>query len=256
MKTRVFGALLLRDAIVAKREIVGILIRTMMQPVLFVTVFGLLLPRMGMIPRGYTTTILPGIAALCLTMAAIWSVTMPLIADFGFSKEIEDRLLAPVPIELIAMQKVVSGIIQGAMAVVFVLPVARLLMGPVPGLSLRNIPLLILMVILGGAVFSAFGLYLGTAMQPQHISLMMQVIFAPMIMFGCSYYPWRGLDQFPVLKYAVLVNPLVYVSEGMRAALTPGVVHMSLFAIIAALVGLTALLMWAGLRGFRRRAVG
>ena len=256
MNGRVFGALLLRDAVVAKREIVGILIRTLMPPVLFVTVFGLLLPRMGMIPRGYNTTMLPGIGALCVTMASIWSVTMPLIADFGMTKEIEDRLLAPVPIELVAMQKVVSGIIQGAMAMVFVIPAARLIMGPVPGLTFRNLPLLVVMVILGGAVFSAFGLFLGTAMQPQHISLMMQVIFAPMIMFGCTYYPWRGLDHFPFLKYAVLINPLVYISEGMRAALTPNVVHMPIAVVLGALVGMTAGLMWLGLRGFRKRAIG
>lgn len=255
MNARVFASLLWRDAVVARREIVGIMIRTMLQPVLFVTVFGVLLPGMGMIPRGFNTVMLPGIAALCLTMAAIWSVAMPLIADFGMLKEIEDRLLAPVPIELIAIEKVVSGIIQGAMAVVVVMPTARLLMGPVHGLSLRNLPLVVLMVILGGAVFSAFGLFLGTAMQPQHISLMMQVIFAPMIMFGCTYYPWRGLDHYPFLKYAVLVNPLVYLTEGLRAAMTPSVAHMPLPAIIGALVGTTGLLMWLGLRGFRRRAV-
>ena len=74
MNARVFGSLLLRDAVVAKREIVGIVMRTMLQPVLFVTVFGLLLPRMGMIPHSYTTMMLPGIAGLCLTMASIWSV--------------------------------------------------------------------------------------------------------------------------------------------------------------------------------------
>lgn len=255
MNARVFGALLLRDAIVAKRDIAGIIIRTVLQPVLFVTVFGVLLPRMGMIPRGFNTIMLPGIAALCLTMAAIWSVAMPLIADFGMTREIEDRLLAPVPIELIAIQKVVSGIIQGALAVLVVLPVARWMMGPVPGLTLRNLPLLVLMVILGGAVFSAFGLFLGTAMQPQHISLMMQVIFAPMIMFGCTYYPWAGLDHFPILKYVVLINPLVYLSEGLRAAMTPGVEHMPLAGVLGALVGSTVLLMWLGLRGFRKRAV-
>ncbi len=256
MNARVFGALFLRDGVVAKREIFGILIRTLMQPVLFVTVFGLLLPRMGMIPREYNTLLLPGIAALCMTMASIWSVTMPLIADFGMTKEIEDRLLAPVPIELVAIQKVCSGIAQGAMAVVFVLPTARLLMGPVPGLTLGNLPLLVVMVILGGAVFSAFGLFLGTALQPQHISLMMQLIFAPLIMFGCTYYPWRGLDRFPFLKYAVLINPLVYISEGMRAALTPGVAHMPVVAVLGALIVATTGLMWLGLQGFRKRAIG
>ncbi|HEX6100644.1 MAG TPA: ABC transporter permease [Thermoanaerobaculia bacterium] len=256
MNARVFGALLLRDAVVAKREIVAILIRTMVQPVLFVIVFGLLLPRMGIIPRDYAAVMLPGIVALAVTMTPILSVAMPLISDFGTTKEIEDRLLAPVPIELIAIQKVVSGVLQGVLAVLFVMPVARLLMGPVEGLTLRNLPLLAVMVILGGAVFSAFGLLLGTSMPPQHVSLMMQVIFAPMIMLGCAYYPWRGLDHFPVLQYAVLINPLVYISEGMRAALTPEVEHMPVAAILGTLIVLTAVLLWAGLRQFRKRAIG
>jgi ABC-2 type transport system permease protein len=255
MTARIFGALLMRDAVVARRDVVGIMIRTMLQPLLFTFIFGHVLTRTGMIPPAYKTMLIPGIAGLSLTMASIWAVAMPLIADFGFTKEIEDRLLAPVPMEVIALEKLIAGILQGALTACVVLPLARLIMGPIPGLSLRNLPLLALMVILSGAVFSALGLFLGTAMQPQHISLMMQVIFAPLIMFGCIYYPWRSLDTFPVMKYLVLVNPLVYVSEGLRAALTPEVPHMSLPVIFAALLAITALLLWLGMRGFRRRAV-
>ena len=256
MKARIFGALLLRDAVVAKRDVVGIMIRTLLQPILFTFIFGHVMTRVGIISRAYTSMLIPGVAGLSLTMASIWAVAMPLIADFGFTKEIEDRLLAPVPIELIAIEKLFAGILQGALTAIVVLPVARLIMGPIPGLSLRNLPLFALIVILSGGVFAAFGLFLGTAMQPQHISLMMQVIFAPMIMFGCTYYPWRALDKFPALKWAVLVNPLVYVSEGLRAALTPDLPHMPLAAILAALIAITLLLLWAGMRGFRRRAIG
>lgn len=255
MIARVFLALLRRDAVVAKRDVVGIMIRTMLQPILFTFVFGKLLISIGMFPKAYATMIIPGIAGLSLTTSAIWAVAMPLIADFGFTKEIEDRLLAPVPMNVIAIEKLVAGILQGALTAAVVLPLARWIIGPIPGLTLQNFPLLVLMIILSGAVFSALGLFLGTAMQPQHISLMMQVIFAPMIMFGCTYYPWRGLDAFPVLKYLVLINPLVYVSEGLRAALTPGVAHMPLPAIFAALIAITALLLWLGMRGFRKRAV-
>lgn len=256
MNARVFGALLLRDAIVAKREIVMLLIRTALQPVLFVVVFGFLLPRMGIIPHAYTTTVMPGVIALCLTMASIWAVAIPMMTDFGMTKEIEDRLLAPVPIELVAIEKVVSGLLQGFVSAAVVLPLARLIMGPIPGFTLRALPSLIAIMLLGGAVFSALGLFLGTAMQPQHVSVMMSVIFVPMIMFGCAYYPWSGLDAVPVLKYLVLLNPLTYVSEGLRAALTPGVRHMPLAAIVAALLGLLALFVWLGLRSFRKRAVG
>ena len=64
-------------------------------------------------------------------------------------------------------------------------------------------------------------MWLGTAIAPQQIGLMFSVIIAPMLFFGCAYYPWRGLDVVPVMKYVVLVNPMVYVAEGMRGALTP-----------------------------------
>ena len=96
--SRVFGAMLLRDVTVARRELPYFLVRTALQPMLFVIVFGFLLPKMGMIPRGYTTTMLPGVVALSLTLSAIQSVALPMMQDFGFTKEIEDRLLSPVPI--------------------------------------------------------------------------------------------------------------------------------------------------------------
>jgi ABC-2 type transport system permease protein len=33
-------------------------------------------------------------------------VTLPLVLDLGFAREIDDRLLAPLPIGLVAMEKV------------------------------------------------------------------------------------------------------------------------------------------------------
>ena len=253
--SRVFTAILLRDLTVARRELPYFLVRTALQPILFVIVFGFLLPKMGMIPRGYSTTMLPGVVALSLTLSAIQSVALPMMQDFGFTKEIEDRLLSPVPIHLVAVEKVVAGVLQGIVAALFVLPVARLIMGPIPGLSFANAPLLLAVTVLGGAAFSAMGLYLGTGIAPQQIGLMFSVIVAPMIMFGCTYYPWAGLDHVPVMKWLVLINPLVYVSEGMRAALTPGLPHMPVAALLAALVVLMVIFMWMGLRAFDKRAM-
>jgi ABC-2 type transport system permease protein len=253
--SRVFLAILLRDITVARRELPYFLIRTTLQPLLFVMVFGFLLPRMGLIPHGYTTLMLPGVVALSLTLSAIQSVALPMMQDFGFTKEIEDRLLSPVPIQLVAVEKVVGGVLQGIVAAIFVLPIARLIMGPIPGLTLRNAPLLVVITLLGGAAFSAMGLYLGTGIAPQQIGLMFSVILAPMIMFGCTYYPWAGLSGVPLMKWLVLVNPLVYVAEGMRAALTPAVPHMHTGVIMAALVVLTIVFMFLGLRAFDRRAM-
>jgi ABC-2 type transport system permease protein len=253
---RVFGALLRRDVRVARRELPAFLVRTTLQPIMFTIVFGYLLPKMGFLGREYTSALLPGVLAVSLAMAAVQAVALPMVVDFAATREIEDRLLAPVPTSLVAVEKIVSGILQGIVSALFVLPLARLIMGPIPGLTLSHFGEVLAVAMLGAAAFSAMGLLLGTAVGPQHIGLMFSMIVAPMIFFGCTYYPWRGLDAVPVVKYLVLVNPLVYVSEGMRASLTPGVPHMPLVVVLVMLIVLTVVFGGLGLRAFDRRAIG
>lgn len=254
--TRVFLALLRRDLRVARRELPYFLVRTTVQPLLFVVVFGWLLPKMGFVRGDYGAALLPGILAVSLAFSAVQSVALPMVAEFGWTREIEDRLLAPVPTWLVAAEKVFAGILQGFVAALVVLPIAGLLMGPVEALTLREIETVIAVIVLGGAAFSALGLLMGTAINPEQIGLMFSVVVAPMIFFGAAYYPWAGLDAVPALKWAVLVNPLVYVSEGMRAALTPELPHMPLLAVLGGLLGMTALFWVLGYRSFLRRAVG
>jgi ABC-2 type transport system permease protein len=85
---------------------------------------------------------------------------------------------------------------------------------------------------------------------------MFSVIIAPMLFFGCAYYPWRSLDVVPVIKYVVLVNPMVYVAEGMRGALTPAAPHMPLGIVGLALVVIAAFFWTLGMRSFYKRAIG
>lgn len=251
----VFAALLRRDVRVARRELPSFLVRTIMQPVLFLIVFGYLLPRMGFVRGGYTSALLPGIIAVSLTLSSVQSVALPMVQDFGFTREIEDRLLAPVPIGLLAIEKVVAGALQGLIAALVVLPIARLIMGPIDGLHLANAGLALGVTLLGSTMFAAMGLVIGTAISATQIGLMFSIIIAPMLMFGCAYYPWRGLDAVPAFKYGVLVNPLVYVAEAMRGALTPSLPHMPLPVACAAMAAMSALFLAIGLRTFARRAL-
>ncbi len=252
----VFWALLMRDLTVVRRELVFFLLRTAMQPLMFTIVFGYLLPRMGFVQRGYTAALLPGVLAVSLAFAAIQSVSLPMVTDFGFTKEIEDRLLAPVDNRLVALEKVMMGALQGVIAALFVLPLARLIMGPVEGLSLAHAPEVIAVTVFGSAAFSVIGLYLGTVIEGQQIGLMFGLIVAPMIMFGCAYYPWRGLDKVPAMKYGTLINPLTYIAEGLRAVLVPDKPHMSLAMVLVGLTVITAVFWVLGLRAFMKRAIG
>lgn len=251
-----FAALMRRDLRALRRELPFFLLRTILQPLLFVIVFGALMPRMGLVSTRYGAALLPGVLALTLGLAAVQSVALPLVQDFGWTREIEDRLLAPIPMALLVAQKIVSGALQAIVSAAVVLPIARLVMDPIPGLSPTNLGLVALVAVLGALTFSAAGLVLGTAISPQQIGLLFSAIITPTIFFGCAYYPWRGLDAVPVVKYLVLINPLTYVSEGMRAVLTPGMPHMPLPAVLVALAVLCAGFSALGMRGFRKRAFG
>jgi ABC-2 type transport system permease protein len=252
---RVFLALLRRDARVMRRELASFLISTTFQPLLFTIVFGFLMPNMGLVQGFYVSALLPGILAISVSIASLQTVALPMVAEFGLGGEIEDRLLAPVPIELIAHEKMVMGVLHGILTALFVFPLTRLIMGPVPGLTLAHGGMAVAVLILGCAAFSALGMVLGTAISPSSVSVLFSAIVGPMMFFGCAYHPWQGLSVVPAMKIAVLANPLVYLSEGLRGTLTPDLTHMNL-AISMSALGLIAAAFWAlGLRTFARRAI-
>jgi ABC-2 type transport system permease protein len=84
---------------------------------------------------------------------------------------------------------------------------------------------------------------------------MFSMVLTPMIFFGCTYYPWSALNSFPILQKIVLINPLVYASEGLRGALVPQFPHLSTIAVIAALSFFDLLFLFIGLRRFESKAV-
>jgi ABC-2 type transport system permease protein len=180
---------------------------------------------------------------------------MPLIGEFQFTREIEDRLLAPMDISWLAIEKVVAGTVQALAAGLMVIPCAWLLLRPGVELNLRS-PLLFAGVALLAALFSAVGgLALGCSIEQTHIGLMFSLVVGPMIFFGCTYYPWSALQNFPIMQKLVLINPLVYASEGLRGALVPQYPHLPLSAVMAGLVFFDVLLLAVGLRQFHKKAV-
>src|SRR3984885_11962430 len=244
-----------RDLQVSRRNIVPLLLQTFLQPLMFVFIFGRVMVGSGFMPPSYKSLLLPGIMALSMVGTGMWAGAVPLISEFQFTREIEDRLLAPMEISWVAVEKVVFGTLQALAAGLMVIPCAWLLLRPGVELNVPA-PLLFAIVAVVVALFSAVGgLALGCSIEQTHIGLMFSLVVAPMIFFGCTYYPWSALKNFPIMQKAVLVNPLVYASEGLRATLVPQFPHLSLLAVFVGLLGFNALLLTVGLRQFHKKAV-
>jgi ABC-2 type transport system permease protein len=254
MNWKTFLALLSRDAHVARRNVIQLLLQTFLQPMLFVFIFGRVMVRSGYMPDSYKSLLLPGIMAISMIFTGVWAVAMPLIAEFQFTREIEDRLLAPIQNDWLAIEKVLFGAAQAVVAGLAVIPAAWLLLRPID-LNLLS-PLTFAVITLLVAFLSACGgLALGCSIDQTKIGLMFSLVLTPMIFFGCTYYPWSALASFPILQKIVLINPLVYASEGLRGTLVPQFPHVPIVAVLLALLIFDSLFLIIGLRQFRHKSV-
>ena len=206
-------------------------------------------------PAAYKSLLLPGIIAISMVFTGIWAVAMPLIAEFQWTREIEDRLLAPIDVAWIAIEKVIAGMLQAVVAGLVVIPLAWLVLRPGVEISIGTPFTFALIIVLVAAFSACGGLALGCSINQQHIGLMFSMVMTPMIFFGCTYYPWSALDKFPILQKVVLVNPLVYASEGMRGTLAPQFAHLPIDVVLGALIFFDLLLLVVGLRRFEKKAV-
>ena len=269
---RTFNAMMAREFRVLRRNAVATFTRAVMQPLLFVFVFAYVFPKIGggfelgggaggaaraTGSTNFATILVPGLMASMLLMQGIMAVTFPLVMEFSWQRTIEDRALAPVPIRVLAIQKIVAGAVQAFLGACIVFPIVLLVHAPgqAPHVHVTNWALFIFILVTASLLTSSLGLLLGTIMDPRKMQMLFAVILLPATMLGCVYYPWAALQNIRWLQIAILINPMVYMSEGLRAVLTPTLGHMPMWAVLLALVGGTVIFSYLGTRTFTRRVL-
>jgi ABC-2 type transport system permease protein len=263
-------ALVLRDLVVLRKDFKVFVVRTLVQPFLLCFVFLYVFPKIGQgiggasgVPgaeSAFATVLVPGVVGLSVMFQGIQGVAMTLAQEFGFTREIEDRVQAPCPIWLVAISKVISGGAQGLISAAIVLPIAAVVhaSGVEAHINLHWLFILTL-VPLSALAMTSLGLLLGTSFEPRNLGLMFGFIVLPITFLGGTYYQWTRLAPVKIggfhwLQTVVLVNPLIYVNDGMRAAFT-NAPHMHLYVIYPALLAFSALFLALGLRNFRRKTL-
>jgi ABC-2 type transport system permease protein len=262
-------ALILRDLVVLRKHSVEFVIRTLIQPFLLVFVFLYVFPTIGQGIGGgtgkaaesaFATVLVPGVVGISIMFQGIQAVAMQLATEFGYTREIEDRVQAPCPIWLVAASKVLSGAAQGVLAAVIVFPIAAVVHAPGVELHLSvNWAIVLTLIPLACVTMTSLGLLLGTTFEARNMSLMFGFVVLPLTFLGGTYYQWTRLapvqaDGVHWLQIIVLVNPLIYVNEGLRAGLTHAS-HMPLYVVYPVLIGFCATFLTLGLRRFRGRVL-
>ncbi len=251
---RAFLAVLGRDMFVTGREAPIFLAQVILQPLFLLFVFGRILTDLGYTRGGYAQLLFPGIVALTATLTSLQSTAFPLVIEFSFTKEIEDRLLAPLPVAWVAAEKLIYASLRALIAAAVMFPVGVLILGSIPWRA-SGAPLMVAIIVLGALNGAALGLTLGTWVPPNRINVLFALVLTPLLFTGCSQYPWPSLSRLAWFKWLTTLNPLTYVSEGMRAALVPSVPHMPPWISLAMSLVFFAVFATIGTMGFLRRAI-
>lgn len=258
--SKAFLAILQRDIVITGREFIVFLVQVLLQPLFFLFIFGKVLPSIGFARPGFAAVLLPGIVALTVVTTALQGVTLPLVLDLGFAREIDDRLLAPLPVSMVAVEKVIFAAMRGLVAGAIIFPLAYWILGNDFSVRTDAIGTIIGIMILTAFAGASLGLTIGTLVKPEQIGLMFSLIFTPLIFTGCTYYPWGTLDSIKWFQIVTLFNPLTYAAEGLRSAMVPSIQGHTIptLAMIWVILGLSAtfvVFLFIGIRTFRRRVV-
>ncbi len=125
-----FLGLMLRDLRVLGRELGPFVVRIVMQPLLFLFVFTYVFPHMGHgdpMAAGagnFATILLPGLMAVAIMFSGIAAVALPLSQEFGITREIDDRVMCPLPVTAVAVEKMCFSALQSILAALLVIPLA------------------------------------------------------------------------------------------------------------------------------------
>lgn len=187
-------------------------------------------------------------------------MALPLVLDLGFAREIDDRLLAPLPVSLVALEKVIFAAMRGLVAGAVIFPLAYLILGSEFQVRADGIGVIVVVMVLAAFAGASLGMTIGTLVRPEQIGLMFALILTPLLFTGCVQYPWGTLGVLKWFQIVTLFNPLTYASEGLRYAMVPhfhGQVLPTLWLgwVFLGLSATIVIFFAIGLQTFRRRVV-
>jgi ABC-2 type transport system permease protein len=248
-------ATLRRDLYVTGREFPFFLAQVILQPLFLLFVFGKVLTQLGYAKPGYVDVLFPGLVALAAVLTGFQSTALPLVIEFSYSNEIEDRLLAPLPIGAVALEKVVVSAMRGTIAAAVMFPIGLWLLGSIPWTAGAALGVAV-MTVVGSLLGASMGLVLGTFVSPNRINLTFALVTTPLLFTGSSQYPWPSLAGIRWFQVVSALNPMTYVSEGLRGMMAPNVPHIQTWICFVAAIGSLVVLTGIGMIGFLRRSLG
>lgn len=252
----VFWIMVKRDLVIQLRNWGEFIFRVAMLPFILILTYGYVLPKIGILSPDFPNQMFPGMVGMSLLITGIHGTAVPLSMDFNNSREIEDRLQAPVSIKTTAWSKMIVGIVESWIGALLVLPISLVFMGSNLAFSMTSFDMVMLVVILllSSVTSATLGLLVGTIVKPMQIAAMFPGFLMPIIFTGAIFFSWDSLSVIPVMKGLVLLNPLVYINEALRSTMIETSTAMPLWFSLTGIAIFTVVMGMIGMKRFKKMA--
>jgi ABC-2 type transport system permease protein len=245
--------LIRRDLRVFKEEFWGKLIDTSLLLFTTICIFGYFLPSYGL-KGDYGPFLLVGVIAGFGFFEVMTKVGI-MIADLEGDRTILYTLTLPIPSWAVFVYLAFSWAILSSILSLLMIPLGKLLLFKEFTFVNTNFLQFPLIFIMSNLFFGFFALWLSAILKNMSsLSHLFVRIINPMYSFGGWWYSYYTVSKLsPELGYLHLINPLLYVMEGMRAAMLGQEGYLPFWSSLAALTGFTLFFAADAIRRLRRR---
>lgn len=215
---RVFYQLLRRDLHIFRREFPSKLFDTALVFFTNIVVFAYLMPQQWL-SESYGPFLMIGAIASFGLIEIIGKVSL-FMSDIEGDRTISQTLILPVSSNAVFVYIALLWALTSILLSVLLFPLGKLLLYKRFDTESISYIRLIPMYLSANFFFGSFALWLASILKGMESinSIWMRVI-NPLWMFGAYFYSWKAsMALSPVIGYISLVNPMVYIMEGMRAA--------------------------------------
>lgn len=250
---RIFCALLSRYMIVTRKKFFDTLINSLVWTGSYIIVGSYILPELGM-SDDYGTFLLPG-ALVTTAFFEASNLAREVLADMEGNRSIVFDFTLPLSAFWVYTAKAVSYALQLAALTILVVPFGKILL-------LKKFSLSAFSVLGFAALFIVTNLFCGffvlwMAGKVEELVLYRNVWARyghPLWIFGCFQFSWLVIYQaLPMLAYINLFNPLVYLVEGMRAAILGQQGFINMWICCAMSLFFILFCAWYGFRLMKKR---
>jgi ABC-type polysaccharide/polyol phosphate export permease len=214
---KTFWALLRTDFAIVNKNIVNDIIDVFIWISLISIVFTYIFPRLGM-AQSFGALALVGTIASC-GIFDIWGTTANYLSDLEGNNTNSYFFTLPIPSWMIFVKIALGQAYKTTILASFIIPLGKIILGN--RLDLSNFaPLKFLLIFLTVNIFCGFFAILMMSITPsmKRVNSVWVRILFPLWFLGGAEFPWKviqGMSEY--LSYAILLNPILYCMEGIRA---------------------------------------